>query len=95
MCPPEGTYSLSTCVSESNLADPATNKGVSVILRIEGKTKTIFEGQVTTTYHRVTTFSGGTRNCNGLNNDGNPCPGPTCTTALDNASKIAGFVFDG
>ena len=44
MCPPEGTYGLSTCASESNLADPATNKDVTVNLRIEGKLKTIFDG---------------------------------------------------
>jgi hypothetical protein len=29
--------------------------------------------------------------CNGLNNDNNPCPGPTCTTALDDARMANGL----
>ncbi|KAI0252210.1 hypothetical protein BJV78DRAFT_359031 [Lactifluus subvellereus] len=67
----------------------------SVNLRIEGKTKTIFEGTVYTCGHRVTTPSGGTRHCNGTNNDTNPCTGPTCTTALDDGNKVAKYGFDG
>jgi len=76
------------------------SEGVSVKLRIEGKTSTNFEGTVITTFHRVYANVSGQQNkyqlchCNGLNNDNNPCPGPTCTTALDDASKIHGFVFD-
>jgi hypothetical protein len=77
------------------MADPFINKGVTVTLRVEGKKKTIFEGPITTTFHRVTTRSGGTRHCNGLNGDVNTCPGPTCTTALDDGSKLIGFNFDG
>jgi len=57
----------------------------TVNLRVEGKTTTIFEGEVSTTYRRVTTPTGGTRHCNGQNNDNNPCAGPTCTTALADA----------
>ncbi|KAF8495167.1 hypothetical protein F5888DRAFT_1616054, partial [Russula emetica] len=67
----------------------------TVDLRIEGKAKTIFEGSVATCGHRVTTRSGGTHHCNGTNNDKNPCAGPTCTTALDDANKVAKFGFDG
>jgi len=70
-------------------------EGVTVTLRVEGKKRTIFEGPITTTFHRVTTRSGGTRHCNGLNGDVNTCPGPTCTTALDDGSKLIGFNFDG
>jgi len=67
----------------------------TVNLRIEGKTKTIFEGSVATCGHKVTTPSGGSHHCNGNNNNVNPCAGPTCTTALDDANKIARFGFDG
>jgi len=67
----------------------------TVNLRVEGKNTTIFEGTVSTCGHRVTTKTGGTRHCDGTNNDNNPCAGPTCTTALDDANKVAKFGFDG
>ena len=77
-------------------ADPAAKfKETTVHLRIEGKDKTIFERPVSTCGHRVTTRSGGTHHCNGTNNDRYPCAGPTCITALDDASKVAEFGFDG
>ena len=78
------------------LADRAAEpKETTVNLRVEGKNATIFEGTVSTCGHRVTTKTGGTRHCDGTNNDNNPCAGPTCTTALDDANKVANFGFDG
>ncbi|KAI0071646.1 hypothetical protein K474DRAFT_1668819 [Panus rudis PR-1116 ss-1] len=67
----------------------------AVHLRIEGSNKTIYEGPIVTFPHNVTTESGGTHHCDGTNNNENPTPGPTCTTALDDASKVAGFTWDG
>lgn len=71
-------------------ADP-----VSVNLRVEGVSGTIFEGPVTTDVHPVSTPSDGNRprTCDGTG-AGNPS-GPTATGALDDASRIAGFGWDG
>ena len=73
----------------------ALNIPTLVNLRIEGSTTTIFEGPVLTFGHNVTTASGGNHHCDGTNNNQNPAPGPTCTSALDDASKTAHFAFDG
>ena len=73
----------------------AVNQPTLVNLRIEGSTNTIFEGPIITRGHNVTTVSGGTHHCDGTNNNANPTPGPTCTSALDDASKIHHFTFDG
>ncbi|KAF8910413.1 hypothetical protein CPB84DRAFT_1842445 [Gymnopilus junonius] len=43
----------------------------------------------------VTTPSGGNHHCDGTNNHANPRPGPTSTSALDDAAKRNGFSFDG
>jgi len=73
-----------------------TNKPTLVNIRIEGATHTIFEGTVLTKGHNVRTKSGGDHECNGLNNNANPTPGPTCTSALDDASENhRRFPFDG
>ncbi|KAF8992293.1 hypothetical protein BDQ17DRAFT_1413425 [Cyathus striatus] len=71
------------------------NIGTFVNLRIEGVTQTIFEGLVFTRGHNVTTRSGGTHHCDGTNNNTNPLPGPTMTSALDDAARIHGFDWDG
>ena len=76
-------------------AASAANIPTLVNLRIEGAEDTIFEGTVLTRGHNVTTVSGGTHKCDGTNNGANPTPGPTCTSALDDAAKIHGFTFDG
>ena len=76
-------------------AASAANDLTLVNLRIEGAEKTIFEGTVLTRGHNVTTASGGTHICDGTNNGANPTPGPTCTSALDNAAKEHRFTFDG
>ncbi|KAJ7051790.1 hypothetical protein C8F01DRAFT_922368, partial [Mycena amicta] len=66
-----------------------------VNLRIEGADKTIFEGVIVTMGHNVTTVSGGTHHCDGTNDGANVFPGPTCTSALDDAAKQGGFQWDG
>jgi hypothetical protein len=73
----------------------ALNLPTLVNLRIEGSTSTIFEGPIVTLGHNVTTTSGGNHHCDGTNNNQNPSPGPTCTSALDDAAKIDHFTFDG
>jgi hypothetical protein len=97
MCLDESKWSFFLPSGDSTLADPGRQPTTetTVNLRVEGKTTTIFEGNVATCGHRVTTHSGGTHHCNGTNNDKNPCAGPTCTTALDDANKAANFGFDG
>ncbi|KAF5374444.1 hypothetical protein D9615_009101 [Tricholomella constricta] len=77
------------------LAAPTSNVGTAVNLRIEGDTGTIFEGPVFTQGHDVETASGGTHHCDGTNLNANPAPGPTATSALDDAAKLQGFAWDG
>lgn len=66
-----------------------------VKLRIEGATSTIYEAPIISRGTNVTTASGGTHLCDGTNLGANAVPGATCTTALNAASKVAGFGFDG
>jgi hypothetical protein len=73
----------------------AVNNPIMVNLRIEGSATTIFEGTVVTRGHNVTTASGGNHHCDGTNNNANPLPGATCTSALDDANKKSHFTFDG
>ena len=64
-------------------------------LRIEGLTNTIYEGPILSGPRNITTPSGGTHLCDGTNNGVNPTPGNTCTAALDAASKLGHFPYDG
>lgn len=66
-----------------------------VNLRVEGLYRTIFEGPILTRGHVVSTPSGGSHECNGLNLNANPKPDGTCTTALDDAAHLHHFSFDG
>lgn len=75
-------------------AIPAKNHPTPVNLRIEGANHTIFEGKVVTMGHNVTTASGGTHHCDGTNFGNNIFPGPTCTSALDDAFVAKGFQWD-
>jgi hypothetical protein len=68
---------------------------VTVNLRVEGPTRTVFDGPVTTDGHDVTTAAAGTHKCDGTNGGAEPSPGPTATAALDDAAKQAGFTIDG
>ncbi|CAF9925221.1 MAG: hypothetical protein HETSPECPRED_005778 [Heterodermia speciosa] len=63
--------------------------------RIEGLINTIYEAPILFGFHNVTTASGGTHFCGGTNGNANPVPGNTFIDALDAASKLAKFPFDG
>ena len=68
---------------------------VSVNLRVEGATSTIFEGPVTTDGHTITTASsGGPQPCDGTNAGAFPSPVPTATAALDDGARLNGFTWD-
>ena len=77
------------------ISSVCANLPTMVNLRVEGSSQTIFEGPIITRGHNVTTPSGGNHHCDGTNNHANPLPGPTCTSALDDAHKLAHFPFDG
>jgi hypothetical protein len=66
----------------------------AVDVRVEGKTSTIFFGPVTTDAKVVNPPTGGAHLCDGTNFGANPVPGPTPTTALDDASIKGGFTWD-
>jgi hypothetical protein len=68
---------------------------VTVNLRVEGPNRTVFDGPITTDGHDVTTAKAGTHKCDGTNGAAEPEPGPTATSALDDAAKFAGFTLDG
>jgi hypothetical protein len=76
-------------------ASPAVASPVTVNLRVEGKTSTIFEGPVTTDAKTLTKDASGPHKCDGTNGGANPNPGPTLTTALDDGSIAGGFTWDG
>jgi hypothetical protein len=80
-----------------SLAVPATAAAVPVTvhLRVEGPTKTVFDGPVTTDGHDVATAMAGSHKCDGTNGGVEPAPGPTATATLDDAAKLAGFTIDG
>ena len=88
-------FSLTVVAVLALFSSAVPNQPTSVNLRIEGSTTTIFEGTVTTTGHNVTTALGGNNHCDGTNGGQNPLPGPTCISALDDASKASSFTFDG
>ncbi len=66
---------------------------VTVNLRVEGSSSTIFEGPVTTD-GKVITKGSNTLACDGTTNPGNPGPGPTMTSALDDGSIVGGFPWE-
>jgi hypothetical protein len=71
------------------LATPAL-----VNVRVEGATRTIFEGPVLVEGRTITTETGGTHKCNGTNNGANPSSVPVPTAALADAALIGGFTFN-
>ena len=71
-------------------AAPAGAAPVTVNLRIEGSSATIFEGPVTTD---AKTIDG--HPCDGTNGGANATPGPTMTSALDDASIAHQFPWSG
>jgi hypothetical protein len=89
-----GTHAVALAVfaiaAPAAAADP-----VSVNLRVEGQSQTIFDGPVTTDGHDVTTQTSGTHRCDGTNNGAHPTPGPTATATLDDGARLNGFTWDG
>ncbi|CAE6509518.1 unnamed protein product [Rhizoctonia solani] len=80
----------------TNALQVRQNSKISVYVRIEGSTSTIFEGTVSTQGRDVKTASGGTHHCDGTNNGQNPVPGPTCTSALADVAALSGIItWDG
>jgi hypothetical protein len=67
---------------------------VSVNLRVEGASTTIFDGPVTTDGHTITTDSGGTHRCDGTNAGAFPSPVPTATAALDDGARLNDLTWD-
>jgi hypothetical protein len=66
---------------------------VTVQLRVEGATRTIFEGPVTTDGKSITKGAD-TVVCDGTLNGTNTVPGPTATSALDDGAIAGGFDWD-
>jgi hypothetical protein len=67
-----------------------------VKVRVEGATKTIFEGAVATDVHQVDGNDGsGAHTCDGTNGGASSVPGPTATGALDDAAKLGSFSWTG
>jgi hypothetical protein len=80
------------------LAAPSFGAPVTVNLRVEGSTQTVFEAPVTTDAHLVDGGDGsGAHQCDGLNADPGKYsgPGPTVTGAFDDASKLGPFSWFG
>jgi hypothetical protein len=74
-------------------APAAAAAPVPVDVRVEGASRTIFEGPVTTDVHTTTTPTDGQpRTCDG-SSVGKPS-GPTAIGALDDAARTGGFVWD-
>jgi hypothetical protein len=64
---------------------PASAAPVTVDLRVEGQDETLFEGPVRTDGHSIEQDGSGPHPCDGTNGGANPTPGPTMTSALDDA----------
>ena len=79
------------------LALPASASAAptAVDVRIEGKTSTIFDGPVTTDGKVVNPTTGGSHLCDGSNASPPVGPGPTPTSALDDAAIEGGFDWAG
>jgi hypothetical protein len=88
-----GTHAVALAVfaiaAPAAAADP-----VSVNLRVEGQSATLFDGPVTTDGHQITTASGGTHPCDGTNAGAFPAPVPTPTAALDDGARLNRFTWD-
>ena len=81
------------CASPAAAGAPAPS---TVDVRIEGKSKTIFEGPVTPATQTVDGGDGtGPHKCDGTNGAANPTPGPTPTGLLDTAIRGSGRSWQG
>ncbi len=94
------TLAVRSCINPSfrPLASPNTDTLTArsiVNLRIEGASDTIYEAPILSGPRKITTPSGGTHKCDGTKLNANPNPGNTPTPALDAASKLLKFPYDG
>ena len=76
-------------------AIPATAAAVKVNVRVEGKTKTLFERNVDTFVHDVTADNTGPHKCDGTNGGASTSPAPTLTGAFDDAARKANVSWQG
>lgn len=86
LAPAAAVLALVACSAAS--AAPTT-----VQLRVEGSTRTVFEGPVTTDGKTITK-GGNTAVCDGTINPANGAPGPTATSALDDGAIQSGVTWD-
>jgi hypothetical protein len=78
---------------------PAAAHAAVVNVRVEGASRTLFEGDVAVTNHNVQSLSeraiGAIRPCDGTNNGAGGSPSPTGTSATFDALALQGQGFDG
>jgi hypothetical protein len=87
---------LTTALACAATATTAAAAPIQVNVRIEGKTKTIFEGTVKAKIHQVDGGDGtGPHTCDGTNGGASSVSGPTPTSTLDDAVKLAGLTWAG
>jgi hypothetical protein len=84
------TVLVALAAASSALAAPVT-----VNLRVEGKTSTIYEGPVTTDGKTLTKDASGPHACDGTTASPPQPAGPTMTSALDDGAIAGGFTWDG
>ena len=77
------------------LCAPAWAAPVTVQLRVEGASTTLFEGPVTTDAKTIQKESTGPHPCDGTNDGANPTPGPTMTTALEDGQGPGAYTWAG
>ena len=74
----------------------AAAKSIKVNVRVEGAHKTLFEGNIKTTVHKVNGHDNtGSHKCNGTNGGANKKAGPTVTGAFDDAARGAQLTWHG
>jgi hypothetical protein len=75
------------------LTSTAAAAPVTVHLRVEGSTQTLFDGPITTDAKSLTKDATGSHPCDGTNGGVNATPGPTMTGAMDDGAAAAGFTW--
>ena len=90
----KGRFMLAALVALLVLSAPVMAAPATVQLRVEGASSTIFEGPVTTDGKTIDKGAG-PHQCDGTTSDPPQTPGPTMTSALDDASLAAGFAWEG
>jgi hypothetical protein len=93
------TGALAVLAAAAAFAVPAATAAgatTTVTVRIEGPSKTIFEGPVTPAVQTVDGNDGkGPQKCDGTNGGANPVPGATATSVMDTAVRGAGRSWQG